>query len=167
MPVGIPRINIGINKFFLSLPIQRRYIEYLISFMVSSLKCLLHLQNIYLEGKTNNKHGNHPTEGDVHSHLPLWQHLVLVEDLSWIELMLLNSLNYCPLKAYAIHGLGRLWNLWTLKGRRNQSLINKVIIEIKWWEVWQLTSIASLVGVVMLSFMVSCKTKLRTLRQFI
>jgi hypothetical protein len=59
MAMGIPKVNIGINKFFLSFPIQGRYVEYIISLAVFSLKCMLHLEDIYLEGKMHNRHGNH------------------------------------------------------------------------------------------------------------
>ncbi len=57
--VSIPKINIGIKKFLFSLPIQRRYIKYLISLIVSNLKCLLRRQNIYFEGRMNDMHINH------------------------------------------------------------------------------------------------------------
>ncbi len=63
MLVGIPRINLGIKKFLLSLPIQRRFVEYIISFMVSNLKCLVHLQDIYPKCKMHNRHGNHLHKG--------------------------------------------------------------------------------------------------------
>jgi hypothetical protein len=69
--VVIPRVKIRSKKFLLSLPIQRRYIEYIISLELSNLKCMLQLQDIYLEGTTYNKYGDHPTQGDVHPHLPL------------------------------------------------------------------------------------------------
>jgi hypothetical protein len=105
--VDIPKVNIKIKKFFLSLPIQRRYIKYLISLAVFNLKCMLQLQDIYLEGRMDNMHGDHPTHGDVHLHLPLWQHLVLVEDFIQIALMSLDKLNY-PIKKHVIHGLGSL-----------------------------------------------------------
>jgi hypothetical protein len=39
MLMGILRINIGVKKFFHSLPIQGSYIKYLISLVVSSQKC--------------------------------------------------------------------------------------------------------------------------------
>jgi len=65
-PMGIwLKIIVGINKLFLSLPIQGRDIKYLISPIVSSLKCLLHFQDVNLErthdkhGRTHKKHGNH------------------------------------------------------------------------------------------------------------
>jgi hypothetical protein len=61
--MAIPKVNIGINKFFLSLPIQGRYVEYIISLAVSSLKCMLHLQDIYLESKMHNRHGDHLAKG--------------------------------------------------------------------------------------------------------
>jgi len=105
--VGIPRVNINFLKILLSLPIQRRYIEYLISLAISNLKCMLQLQDIYLEGKTNDMYGDHPTQGDVHPHLPFWQHLVLVKDLIQIALMSLDNLNY-PIKGHVIHGLKSL-----------------------------------------------------------
>jgi hypothetical protein len=86
--------------------------------MVSNLKCLLHLQDIYLECKMHNRHGYHPTQGDVHSCLPI-QHLVPIKDLCWIEFMFLHNLDSL-VKGHAICELGSLWNLWTLKERRNQ-----------------------------------------------
>ncbi len=76
----------------LSFPIQRRYIEYLISLVVSSLKCLLHLQDINLKGKTHNMHGDHLAKGDIYPCFPLWQHLVLAKDHSRIDSLLLNNL---------------------------------------------------------------------------
>ncbi len=132
--MAILRVNIGIKKFFHSLPIQGRYIKYVISLVISSMKFLLHLQDIYLEGMINNKHGNHPTHGDVHWSLPLWQHLVFVKDFNRIQFMLLDNLNY-PIKKHVIHGLESSWNVWTLKKKKNQSLTNKVRIKIKWEEV--------------------------------
>jgi hypothetical protein len=68
---------------------------------------MLQLQDIYLEGKTNDMYGDHPTQGDVHPHLPFWQHLVLVKDLIQIALMSLDNLNY-PIKGHVIHGLKSL-----------------------------------------------------------
>jgi uncharacterized protein (DUF983 family) len=61
---------------------------------------MLQLQDIYIEGGMDDMHGDHP-------HLPLWQHLVLVEDLIQITLMSLDNLNY-PIKGQVIHGLGSL-----------------------------------------------------------
>ncbi len=94
------KINVGINKLFSSLPIQGTYIEYLISPIVSSLKCLLHLQDINLEGKTHNKHGrthdmhgDHLTKGDIHPCFPLPQHLVPIQDHNQIDFLLLNNLD--------------------------------------------------------------------------
>jgi hypothetical protein len=145
MLVSIPKINIRIKKFLFSLPIERRYIKYIISFIVSNLICLLHVHNIYLKGRMNDKHINRHAQGDVHSHLPLGQHLMLVKKFNWIELMLLENLN-CPIKKHVICGMGSLLNLWTLKGIKNQSLINKLRIQIKWWKFWTFTSIVSLVG---------------------
>jgi hypothetical protein len=68
---------------------------------------VLQLQDIYLEGKMDDMHGDHPTQGDVHPYLPLWQHLVLVKDFIQIALMSLDNLNY-PIKGHVIRGLGSL-----------------------------------------------------------
>ncbi len=105
--MGIPRVNVEINKLFLSLPIQGKYIEYLVSFMISSLRCLLHFQDINLEGRTHDMHGDHPAKGDIHSCFPFQQHLVFVKDHSQIDFLLLNSLDNL-IKRKVIHGLGRL-----------------------------------------------------------
>jgi len=120
------KIIIGINKLLLSLPIQGRDIKYLISPIVTSLKCLLHLQDINLEnrthdkhGRTHKKHGNHPTQGNIHLCFPLRQHLVLFQDHNQIDCLLLNNLDSF-FKGQIIHGLGHLWTCDPLmKGKIN------------------------------------------------
>jgi hypothetical protein len=70
MLMGIPGINIGIKKLLLSLPIQGRYMKYLLLLVVSSLKCMFHLQDINLKGRTHDRHGDHLAKGDIHLCFP-------------------------------------------------------------------------------------------------
>ncbi len=91
--MGIPKVNIRLNKFLLSLPTQGRYIEYLLPFAIPSLKCLLHVEDINLESRTHNKHGDHSSKGDIHAYFPLWQNLVPLKDHNQIDFMFLNNLD--------------------------------------------------------------------------
>ncbi len=91
--MGIPRINVGFNKFLPSLLTQGRYIEYLLPIVAPSLKCLLHVQDINLEGKMPNKHGDHLAKGDIHACFPFWQNLVPLKDRSQIDFLFLNNLD--------------------------------------------------------------------------
>ncbi len=105
--MGIPIVNVGINKLFLSIPIQGRYIGYFLSLMISSLKCLLHFQDINLESRTHDMHGDHSTKGDIHSYFPFQQHFVHVKDHNQIDFLLLKNLDNL-VKGKVIHGLGCL-----------------------------------------------------------
>jgi hypothetical protein len=107
MPMGIPRVNVRLNKFLLSLPTQGRYIEYLLPLAVLSLRCLFHVQDINLESRTHNKHGDHLTKGDIHACSPLWQNLVPFTEHIQIDFLFLNNLDN-PIKGYALHRLGNL-----------------------------------------------------------
>jgi hypothetical protein len=105
--MGIPRVNVAINKFLLSLPIQGIYIKYLLPLTIPNLKCMFHLQDINLGGRMHNRHGDHSAKGDIHACFPLQQHLVLIKDCSQIDFLLLNNLDSF-VKGHAIHGLGYL-----------------------------------------------------------
>jgi hypothetical protein len=61
----------------------------------------------HLEGKTHDKHGNHPAKGDIHPCFPLWQHLVPIQDHNQIDFLLLNNLDSL-VKGQVIHEFGSL-----------------------------------------------------------
>jgi hypothetical protein len=94
MPMGIAKVNIGIDKFLFSLPIQGIYIKYLITLAVPSLKCMLHLQNINLEVGTHNMHGDHLVKGDIHMCFQVKTHYggqKMLSQISFFETMELST----------------------------------------------------------------------------
>jgi hypothetical protein len=52
--MGIPTHLICFQNFFLSFQVHWKEIENLVSFMVTYLECLLHLQNVYLQCRMHN-----------------------------------------------------------------------------------------------------------------
>jgi hypothetical protein len=67
--------------------------------MITYLKHALHLQDIYLKHRTNNSHGYHLVQGNVHPCFLLVNHFMLVQDLHACELVFLNILN-CFIKGH-------------------------------------------------------------------
>ncbi len=55
-------------------------------FLVSHVEGLFHLQDINLECKFNNWHGNHLAQWNMHPHLALWGDLVLFKNLPYVVL---------------------------------------------------------------------------------
>jgi hypothetical protein len=58
-PMGIPTHLICFPKKFFSFLVHWRDIEDLVSFTITCLKCLFHLQNVYLQLMMHNLYGNH------------------------------------------------------------------------------------------------------------
>jgi len=98
-PMGIPTHLICLPKFFLSFLVQwRGDIEDLVSFIVTCLKCLFHLQNVYLQCMMHNWYGNHLAQWNVHLHFPFGRHLMLIQDL------LMDNLD-CFVKGHGFNNL--------------------------------------------------------------
>jgi hypothetical protein len=74
-PMNIPFDFMCIHKLLFSLPIKKKNIEHLVTFMVVRMKCLFYFQNIYFEGRVNYKHQDHLVKRNVDLGLVL-QHLM-------------------------------------------------------------------------------------------
>jgi hypothetical protein len=74
-----PKKHVLLLKFLLPLQIEKWNIKNFVPLLIASLECLLHLEDVNFECRTNNQQ---------------WWHLVLVKDFRAVELGLaLNGLN--------------------------------------------------------------------------
>jgi hypothetical protein len=98
---------------FLALPTRQRQIKNLVPFLVSHVKGLFHLQDINLESRPHNQHGNHPTQWNSHTHLLLWGDLVLLKNLRYVDLRLVmdHSNYYVEWQVIVFHLNCERWEL--------------------------------------------------------
>lgn len=83
-----------IHKLLLSLLVERKNLEHLVTLAIDKMKCLLHLQNINFKSKANYRHWDHSVERNVDLGLTLGQHLMFFQNLNGIDLVLLDVLDW-------------------------------------------------------------------------
>jgi hypothetical protein len=90
--------NISLSVTF---PIHWKQIKNLIFFPVSHVKDLFHLQDINIESRPNNEHGNHLAQWNMHLGLALWGDFILLKNLPCVDLhLVLHHLNG-PVKGHS------------------------------------------------------------------
>ncbi len=77
---------------------RQRQIKNLLPFLVSHVKGLFHLQDINLESKSHNWHGNHLAQWNSHTYLGLWGDPVLFKNLPHVDLCLVLHHSDCPIE---------------------------------------------------------------------
>ncbi len=123
--VGIQAHLMCLQKFFLSSSVQWKDIENLVSFAITCLKRMFHLQNVYLQHRMHNWHQDHLAQ-HVHSRFPFGSHFVLVKDLHAIELVILDNSNY-DVKGHGFNSLKNIQNLWVLHTKISSNHIHIMI----------------------------------------
>ncbi len=85
-----------------TLPIRWRQVKHLIFFPISHVKGMLHLQDINLESRPNNEHGNHPTQWNMNPGLVLWGDFIFLKNLHCVDLHLVLHHPSGPIKGQLI-----------------------------------------------------------------
>ncbi len=112
-PVFIPCSTVQKNILFLALPTHQRQIKNLVPFLISHMKGLFHFQDINLESRPHNHHGNHLTQCNNHTRLLLWGDLVLLKNLRCVDLRLVmdHSNYYVEWQVIVFHLNCERWEL--------------------------------------------------------
>jgi hypothetical protein len=109
--MSTPRRHVLLLEFLLPFLVERWNVKNFVPLFITSLECLLHLEDINFESRTNNRHRYHPAQGNNHSGFVPWHHFVLVKDFRAVKLGLaLNNLNN-PIKGQRVcicHHFGSL-----------------------------------------------------------
>jgi hypothetical protein len=98
----IPSRHALILEFLLPLLVERWEVKNFVPLLITSLECLLHVEDINFKSRTNNQHWYHPPQRNNHPCYVPWDHLMLVKDFRVIELCLAINDLYSLIKRQRI-----------------------------------------------------------------